>query len=101
AVRRRRRERAHARGSGSELRRHARTHPPDRSEGAAQAAASVAEPQAARISGRSNDVTRCRVPGCGGPTVHTGTVAPGTLAPYALSRTLDRAHSSTVRAAGS
>ena len=42
ALRRRRRQRAHARRSGPELRGDPRAHPPDRSEGAAQAAPSVA-----------------------------------------------------------
>ena len=42
AVRRRRRQRAHARRGRPELRGHPRAHPPDRSQGAAQAAASVA-----------------------------------------------------------
>ena len=42
AVRRRRRQRAHARRGRPELRGHARAHPADRGEGAAQAAASVA-----------------------------------------------------------
>ena len=52
ALRPRRRLRAHARRSRPELRGHARTHSPDRSEGAAQAASSVALPQAARVPGR-------------------------------------------------
>ena len=56
AVRRRRRQRAHARRSRPELRGHARAHPPDRSQGAAQAAAPVAEPQAARVPRRTDDV---------------------------------------------
>ena len=55
AVRRRRRQRAHARGGRPELRRHARAHPPDRGQGAAQAAAPVAQPQAA---GRSSKGAR-------------------------------------------
>ena len=55
AVRRRRRQRAHARRSGPELRGHPRAHPPDRGEGAAQAAASVAKPEAARVPGRADE----------------------------------------------
>ena len=51
-----RRQRAHARRSGPELRRHARAHPSDRGEGAQKAAASVAEPQAARVSRRKNEL---------------------------------------------
>ena len=47
-----RRLRAHARGSRPVLRRHPRTHPPDRSQGAAQAAPPVALAQAARLPGR-------------------------------------------------
>src|SRR6185295_8764401 len=54
AVRRRRRQRAHARGSGPELRGDARTHPADRGEGAAQAAPPVAVAQAARVPRRKN-----------------------------------------------
>ncbi len=50
AVRRRRRIRAHPRGGGPELRRHPRAHPPDRGEGAAQAEAPVAQPEAAGVS---------------------------------------------------
>ncbi len=42
AVRRRRRQRAHARGGRPELRGHPRAHPADRGQGAAQAAAPVA-----------------------------------------------------------
>ena len=49
AVRRRRRQRAHARGSRPELRRHPRAHPADRGQGAAQAAPPVAVAQVARI----------------------------------------------------
>jgi DNA-directed RNA polymerase sigma subunit (sigma70/sigma32) len=41
ALRCRRRQRAHARGSRPELRGHARAHPPDRSQGAAQAPSPV------------------------------------------------------------
>ena len=54
AVRRRRWQRAHARRSGSELRRHSRAHSPDRGEGAPQAAASLAQPQAAGVPGGTN-----------------------------------------------
>ena len=54
ALRRRRRQRAHARGSRPELRGHARAHPPDRSQGAPQAAPPVAEPQAPRVPRRKN-----------------------------------------------
>ena len=56
AVRRRRRQRAHARRSRPELRRHARAHPADRSQGAPQAAAPVAEPQAACVPRRTDVV---------------------------------------------
>jgi len=49
ALRPRRRQRAHARRSRAIVRRHARAHPPDRGEGAAQAAAPVALAQAARV----------------------------------------------------
>ena len=52
AVRRRRRQRAHARRGGPELRRHPRAHPADRGQGAAQAAPSVAQPQAEGVPGR-------------------------------------------------
>ena len=71
AVRRRRRQRAHARRSRPELRGHPRAHPADRSQGAAQAAASVAQ---SRSCGRFSKEGRRRIA---------------------------RAHSSTVRAAGS
>ena len=74
ALRRRRWQRTHARGSRPELRGDTRAHPSDRSESIAQAAASIAEPEAARVSRRQNIVVR---------------------------DTLERAHSSTVRAAGS
>ena len=55
AVRRRRRQRAHARGSRPELRGHARAHPADRGQGAAQAAASVAQSRKLRafLEGRT------------------------------------------------
>ncbi len=53
ALRSGRRQRAHARGSRPVVRRHARTHPADRSEGAAQAAAPFALAEVARVSGRS------------------------------------------------
>ena len=56
ALRRRRRQRAHARGSRPELRGHARAHPADRGQGAAQAAPPVAVAQAARVP-RGTDVT--------------------------------------------
>ena len=52
ALRRGRRQRAHARGSRPELRRHARAHPADRGEGAAQAAPPVAVAQAQGVPGR-------------------------------------------------
>src|SRR5208283_1599358 len=48
-----RRQRAYARGSGPVLRRNARTHPADRSEGAAQAAASLALAETAGVPGRA------------------------------------------------
>ena len=51
ALRRGRRLRAHARRGGAELRRHPRAHPADRGQGAAQAAAPVAQPQAEGVSG--------------------------------------------------
>ncbi len=54
ALRRRRRQRAHPRRGGPELRRHARAHSTDRGQGAAQAAPPVAQPQAAGISRRPN-----------------------------------------------
>ena len=50
ALRRRRRQRAHARRGRAELRGHARAHPPDRSQGAAQAAPPVAQPKTACVS---------------------------------------------------
>ena len=56
ALRRRRRQRAHARGSRPELRGHARAHPPDRGQGAAEAAPSVPEPEASRVSRGTNVV---------------------------------------------
>src|SRR5207244_3719922 len=56
AVWRRRRLRAHARRSGPELRRDARTHPADRGQSAPKAAASVAQPQTARVSRRPDIV---------------------------------------------
>ena len=56
ALRRRRRQRAHARRGRPELRRHPRAHPPDRGQGAAQAAPPVAQPQAARVPRRTNVV---------------------------------------------
>ena len=51
ALRSRRRQRAHAGRSRAELRGHTRTHPPDRSQSAAQAASSVALAQAAGVYG--------------------------------------------------
>ena len=56
ALRRRRRQRAHARRGRPELRGHPRAHPADRGEGAAQAPASVAQPQAAGVPGRADAV---------------------------------------------
>ena len=56
ALRRRRRQRAHARGSRPELRGDARAHPADRGQGAAQAAASVAQPQAAGVPRGENQL---------------------------------------------
>ena len=50
AVRGRRRQRTHARGSRPELCRHPRAHSPDRSQGAAQAAPPLPLTQAARVS---------------------------------------------------
>ena len=58
AVRRRRRQRAHARRSRPELCRHARAHPADRGQGAAQAAASVAQPQASGVPRRTDQLKR-------------------------------------------
>ena len=52
ALRRRRRRRAHARRSGPLVQRHARAHPPDRVEGAAQAAPPVAVEEAASVPRR-------------------------------------------------
>ena len=49
ALRRWRRERAHPRRGGPELRGHTRAHPADRSEGASQATASLAQPEAAGV----------------------------------------------------
>ena len=46
ALRPDRRQAAHARGSGQKVRRHARAHPPDRIQGAAQAAPPVTEQKA-------------------------------------------------------
>ena len=54
ALRRRRRQRAHARRGGPELRRHPRAHPPDRGQGAAQAAPPVAQPQAEGVPRRTH-----------------------------------------------
>ena len=54
ALRGRRRQRAHAGGGRPELRRDPGTDPPDRGEGPAQAAASVAEPQAAGLPRRQH-----------------------------------------------
>src|SRR6185503_20098389 len=54
ALRGRRRLRAHARGSRPELRRHPRAHPPDRGEGAAQAAPPVAFAQAEGVPRRTD-----------------------------------------------
>ena len=51
ALRRRRRLRAHARGSGPLLQRHPRAHPPDRVQGAAQAAPPVALDAPAAVLG--------------------------------------------------
>src|SRR5207247_1162737 len=59
AVRRRRRQRAHARRGRPELRGHPRAHPTDRGQGAPQAAPSVAEPEAARVP-RGTDVVKLR-----------------------------------------
>jgi RNA polymerase sigma factor (sigma-70 family) len=56
AVRRRRRQRAHARGGRSELRGHARAHPPDRSQGAQKAEAS--HPAAGSCALSSKDALR-------------------------------------------
>ena len=63
ALRRGRRLRAHARRGGAELRRHARAHPPDRGQGAAQAAAPVAQPQAEGVSGGKNELGSARFAG--------------------------------------
>ena len=52
ALRAGRRLRAHAGRSGPVVRGHPRTHPPNRSQGAAQAASSFALAQAARVHGR-------------------------------------------------
>ncbi len=49
AVRCRRRQRAHPRRSRPELRGHARAHPPDRGQGASEAAAPLAQSEAARV----------------------------------------------------
>ena len=54
AVRRRRRQRAHARRGGPELRRHPRAHPADRGQGAAQAAPPLEEPQDSGVSRGTN-----------------------------------------------
>src|SRR5262249_49390007 len=58
---RRRGYRLHARGGGAALRRDARTHPPDRSQGAAQAAPAAAAPVAGRAP-RTGRTRRSRGP---------------------------------------
>ncbi len=57
ALRPRRRQRAHAGRSRAELRGNPRTHPPDRSQSAAQAAPSVELAEAARVHGWSKGLT--------------------------------------------
>ena len=60
ALRPRRRQRAHSGRSRAELRRHPRTHPPDRSQSPAQTAPSVALAEAAGVHGWSEGL-RARV----------------------------------------
>ena len=62
ALRRWRRQRAHARRGRAELCCDARTHPANRSKGAPEAASPVAEPQAEGISGRTH--LKCKVQTC-------------------------------------
>ena len=63
ALRAGRRQRAHARRSRPVVRSHPRTHPPNRGEGAAQAASSLALAQAARVHGRRARLrTSCQLP---------------------------------------
>src|SRR5208283_6081414 len=57
ALRPGRRQRAHTRRSRPIVRRNPRTHPPDRSQSAAEAAASVEIAQAARVHGRRKGLT--------------------------------------------
>ena len=90
ALRRRRGQRAHARGGRPELRGHARAHPPDRGQGAAQAASPVAEPQAEGVPRRP----------------HVGRLGSDCARRHAVRSATGRAslsgaHSSAVRAAGS
>ena len=56
AVRRRRRKRAHPRRGRPDVRGHARAHPPDRSEGVAEAAPPVAQQGAAGLPGEGGDI---------------------------------------------
>src|SRR5207249_1164206 len=95
ALRRRRWKRAHAGRGRTELRRHPRTYPADRSEGAAQAAPSVPQPKTARIPGGTHKLEKVKGQSATGKwgnfefsTLHFELSSPG-------------AHSSTVRAAGS
>ena len=60
ALRPRRRQRAHARRSRPIVRRHPRTHPPDRSQGAAQAASSIALAEVASVYGRREGLSGFR-----------------------------------------
>ena len=55
ALRHRHEHRPHARGSRQAVRRHARAHPPDRGQGAAQAASPAAVGAAAQLPGRGLD----------------------------------------------
>ncbi len=100
AVRRRRGQRAHPRGGRPELRGDARADPPDRGQGAAQAAPPVAQPQAQGLPRRPHVVsTRAqrRYP----PPPLLLRAHRSLACPFFRAGQVSRAHSSAVRAAGS